>query len=70
MNTKQKRERKIRQILKDDGQAAKAHLASGRPIFYCDDEISSTYIVREWPDGRLQLIDVDRYGDVNVITEL
>jgi len=61
---------KLRQLLKDDGEAARAHLASGRPIFYCDDEISLSYIVREWPDGRRDLVDVGQNGDVVVVTKL
>jgi len=60
----------IRQILKDDGAAAKLHLSSGRPIAYCDDAISTDFVIREWPDGRRELINVDGSGNVTIVGNL
>ncbi len=42
----------------DDGAAAKAHLAAGRPVHYCDDRYPDG-VVRLWPDGRRDLVSVD-----------
>ena len=48
----------------DDGAAARAHLAAGRPITYTDDSFPD-HMIRKWPDGRRELIDVDlRTGKV------
>jgi len=57
-------------FIRDDGSAAKSHLAEGRPIFYCDDSISEKYIIREWPSGQRELIQVSVSGEVNVISEI
>lgn len=70
MNIRKERERQLRRLLKDDGKAAKSHLTAGRPIFYCDDEVSSDYIIREWPNGQRELIDVNHYGSAIVIKKL
>ena len=56
-------------LANDDGAAAKAHLAAGRPIHYCDDLYPNDYI-REWPDGRRELVAVDEKGAVSVIRPL
>lgn len=42
----------------DEGAAAAAHLESGQPITYADDNFPGL-MVREWPDGRCELIGVD-----------
>lgn len=51
----------------DDGAAAKGHLAAGRAITYRDSEFPDD-IMREWPDGRRELIDVDNNGNVTVLS--
>lgn len=56
-------------LANDDGQAAKSHLAAGRPIYYYDDRHQDGF-VREWPDGRLELVNVDGAGNVSVIRPL
>lgn len=55
--------------MEDDGQAAKAHLAAGRPITYCDDLYPDT-MIRKWPDGRRELIEVDDQGNITIIGPL
>ncbi len=56
-------------LASDDGHAAKAHLADGRPIYYRDDRYDVGY-VRKWPDGRLELVTVDEQGCVTVLRAL
>ena len=53
----------------DTGEAAKAHLAAGRPIYYMDPAYPDQ-IVKEYPDGRRELVQVDRTGQVTVIKAL
>ena len=53
----------------DDGAAAKAHLAAGRPIYYCED-CYPVSMIRKWPDGRRELVNVDEKGKIAVISEL
>ena len=56
-------------LAQDDDQAARSHLAAGRPIHYCDDRYPDA-IVREWPDGRRELVAVDDDGHVRVVRSL
>jgi len=53
----------------DDGQAAKSHLAAGRPIYYCDDGYPDQMILK-WPDGRRELVGMDKAGKVFLIKAL
>jgi hypothetical protein len=56
-------------LLNDDGRAAKTHLAAGRAIYY-GDPMYAGQTVREFPDGRRQLVAIDRQNVVTVIKEL
>ena len=56
-------------LAQDDDQAAQSHLAAGRPVHYCDDRHPDA-IVREWPDGRRELVAVDDDGHVRVVRSL
>lgn len=42
-------------LAQDDGEAARSHLAAGRPIYYCDDEFPEG-VIKEYPDGRRELV--------------
>lgn len=53
----------LRALRHDDGAAARSHLEAGRPIYYCPDD-SNDAIVREWPDGRKDLVDVSDAGEI------
>lgn len=53
----------------DDGAAAKSHLAAGRWITYRDPAHSHS-LVREWPDGRIELIHADLDGNVRVLQSI
>jgi hypothetical protein len=59
----------VRGIINDDGRAAMEHLAAGRAIYY-GDEMYPDEIVREWPDGRRELVAVSAEGEVIVIREI
>ena len=58
-----------RELDSDTGEAAKAHLAAGRPIYYMDPTYPDQ-IVKEYPDGRRELVHVDKAGQVTVIKAL
>jgi hypothetical protein len=54
----------------DTGEAAKAHLAAGRPIYYMDPAYPDQ-IVKEYPDGRRELVRFDwPSGAETVVKEL
>ena len=53
----------------DSGEAAKAHLAAGRPIYYMDDAYPGQ-IVRQYADGRRELVNVDTKGQVTILKAL
>ena len=59
-----------RQLNQDTGEAAKAHLAAGRPIYYEDPKYPNQ-LVKEYPEGRRQIVDFDMTtGEEIVIREL
>jgi hypothetical protein len=59
----------LKAIRRDDGAAARSHLESGRPIYYCDDEFPSG-VVREWPSGRKELVHVRHDGSLTVVRQI
>lgn len=58
-----------RAMMNDDGLAAKQHLAAGRPIYYGDSKYPEG-IVREYPDGRMQLVSFSDSGVITVIRDI
>ena len=58
-----------RELDSDTGEAAKTHLAACRPIYYMDPAYPDQ-IVKEYPDGRRELVHVDSTGQVTVIKAL
>ncbi len=59
-----------RDLDNDPGEAAKAHLAAGRPIYYEDPEYPEQ-IIKEYPEGHRQLVDFDMTtGEEILIREL
>lgn len=56
-----------RALRQDDGAAAQEHLSAGRPIYYCDDDFDEEDIVREWPNGSREIVDIDDEGHVSVV---
>ncbi len=53
----------------DTGEAARAHLAAGRPIYYVDPAYPDD-IVKEYPDGRRELVSVDDDGQISALRAL
>jgi hypothetical protein len=54
----------------DIGEAAKAHLAAGHPIYYGDPAYPGS-VVKQYPDGRRQLVRFERpSGTETVIRDL
>ena len=59
-----------RDVDSDTGEAAKAHLAAGRPIYY-GDPVYPDAVVKQYPDGRRQLVRFERpSGTETVIKDL
>lgn len=50
----------------DDGQAAQAHLTAGRPIYYGTADTPPGHAVKEYPDGRRELVRFDHLGEHRV----
>jgi hypothetical protein len=46
----------LRDLVRDDGAAARMHLAAGRPITYCEADTPADHVIREYPDGRRELV--------------
>jgi len=49
-----------REIAKDDDSAAREILASGRAIHIARDDTPAGHVIRVYPDGREELVAVDR----------
>ncbi|MRR50426.1 MAG: hypothetical protein EG825_05855 [Rhodocyclaceae bacterium] len=56
-------------LANDDGLAAKQHLAAGRAIYYGDERYPEG-LVKEYPDGRKQLVTIDVQRKVTVLRDL
>lgn len=70
MKVTQDLDREIERVVHcDDRLAAKAHLAAGRAIYYGDPQYPGQ-IVKEYPDGRRQLVNIDENSVVTVIREI
>jgi hypothetical protein len=48
-----------RAIRKASDQAACAMLARGRYIVYCEEDTPEGHVIREYPDGTVQIVKVD-----------
>ncbi|HBR5516541.1 TPA: hypothetical protein ACWS6R_000084 [Klebsiella pneumoniae] len=46
------------------GAAARAHLAAGRAIYYSEDATPEGLLIKEYPDGRRELVKFDEGGDI------
>jgi hypothetical protein len=59
-----------RDLDSDTGEAAQEHLAAGHPIYYGDPAYPG-HVVKQYPDGRRQLVDFDlKTGVETVIQDL
>ncbi|WP_420962420.1 hypothetical protein [Brucella sp. IR073] len=52
-----------RAAIYDDGAAALEHLKAGFPIYYIEDDTPEGLLVKEYPDGRRELVRFDEAGD-------
>ena len=50
-------------LARDDGQAAKDHLAAGFPIYFREDDTPKGLIIKQHPDGRRELVSFDQGGE-------
>ena len=55
-----------RMFQSDDGLAAQQHLDAGQPIYYGDPSYPDAFI-REYPDGRLELVSVTDLGEITPV---
>lgn len=54
------------ELVPDDGEAVRAHLAAGRAISYRDPDTPPGHVIRRYPDERRELVRIDREGDTVV----
>jgi hypothetical protein len=62
-------DRLLNLVLEDTGEAAREHLAAGRAVYYGDDAYPN-FAVKEYPDGRKELVDFDDEGKEIIIRSL
>lgn len=53
-----------------NSSSAQEMLAAGHWVTYYDDYLVPDVILREWPDGRMEIVDSDEKGNVLVVQEL
>ena len=53
----------IEGIKRHGGDAAREHLAAGRPIYYWEDDTPEGLSIKEYPDGKRELVRHHRDGD-------
>ncbi|MBK4737825.1 hypothetical protein [Noviherbaspirillum pedocola] len=51
------------ELVRSDGEVARADMAPGDPVYYCEDAYPDE-MVREWADGRKELVRVSFEGKV------
>ncbi|MDR5740076.1 hypothetical protein [Caballeronia sp. LZ016] len=50
-------------LREDDGAAAREHLEAGFPIYVQTDETPSDIVEKRYPDGRVEFVTFDQYGE-------
>lgn len=58
-----------RQMRKDDDSAAEEHLKAGYPIFYAEPR-NPDELIRQWPDGRREIVALDENDEIVVVRQL
>ncbi|MDR6493175.1 hypothetical protein J2797_003071 [Paraburkholderia terricola] len=53
----------LAQLDLDDGSAALAHLAAGRPVYFHDRDTPTDLVTKLFPDGTRQLVRFDTQGE-------
>lgn len=72
LNNEDPNEQLMRDIESSDGDdsAARSHLAAGRPIYYGEDDTPPNMVIKEYPDGRRELVRPNLEGPDEVVREL
>jgi hypothetical protein len=53
-------------LRREDGAAAREHLAAGFPIYYSEADTPADAVIKEYPDGRRELVRFDHDGEHRV----
>lgn len=56
----------VAELVPDEGEAVRAHLAAGRFVSYRKPDTPPGHVIRRFPDGRRELVRIDRDGDAVV----
>jgi hypothetical protein len=56
------------ELAHDDGAEAARHLAAGNPIYFCEPDTPENLVIKEYPDGRRELVSFDLDGEKVVRT--
>lgn len=59
-----------RDLAEENGEAAERHLAAGRSISYREPETPAGMVIREYPDGRRELLRCDPDGEFRLVSVL
>jgi len=54
----------------DDGAAAQRHLEAGRPIYYAEDDTPEGLLIKEYPNGRRELVRPIPHSKVDEIIQI
>ncbi len=52
----------------DDGAEAARHLVLGNPIYFCEPDTPDDLVIKQYPDGRRELVSFDVHGEKVVRT--
>lgn len=50
-------------VARDGDFAVRDHLSAGFPVYYCESDTPSGLVVKEYPDGRCELVRHNRVAD-------
>ena len=50
-------------LAQDDGRAAREHLAAGFPIYFREADTPAGLVIKQYPDGRRELVTFDAQGE-------
>jgi hypothetical protein len=56
------------ELAHDDGAEAARRLAAGNPIYFCESDTPDHLVIKEYPDGRRELVSFDLDGEKVVRT--
>jgi hypothetical protein len=56
------------ELAHDDGAEAARHLAAGNPIYFCEPDTPENLVIKQYPDGRRELVCFDLDGEKVVRT--